>query len=268
MDRKKNKLKKDFLIVNENLLKEVIEYDSFKERIILGACLLVGLNENMEIINLEQCLQNKFSPSDDYTRRLFQILQHSNLISPYYPINNSFVSKLFKFNSEIVDEKLSSIEVIKNLLEGNKYFIDSFDNKYALWKEISIEECIEYYKYSMTELHFNYIPGEKFRICVEKLLENLSTAQIYAVMYRAINTALRFLRKEGIDEMYAANTIVPHCYSIYERVMLNNYELKPFDRPFKMEQSIFSKYFFDKILKIGNKGFLNCPNINLINEVL
>ena len=90
------------------------------------------------------------------------------------------------------------------------------------------------------------------------MLKNLSVSQVFCLIYRATNTALRFQVERGVYRKYAVNTIIGNAQNFAERALNNNWSTTKYSRPRECPQSALSKFFFDRVIKIGDDGF-NMP---------
>jgi hypothetical protein len=131
----------------------------------------------------------------------------------------------------------------------------------ALWKKIAFNECIEYLLVKMDESGFNFKPGKKTYSVFEKLLTHFSTSQVYGIIWSSIKSSKAFQEKKKITIQHAANSVITNCDIYGNKAIVENRELKPFNRENKIPQSALSKHFYDKIMGIGDKGFYQIPGI-------
>ena len=161
---------------------DLTAFSQFRNLVTLGSCLQIGLDEKMSILNLEKCRLLKFSPTSNYTEVLLSDLANSGLLQKLYHNQIYLLPSLYQLNLEKIDTDNQIMNILNNLFGGDKYFIGYKEEKLNLWKEIAIEECIEYLKSSLDDVHFQYLLGDKARLCMRKLLEGLSPGQIFALI--------------------------------------------------------------------------------------
>jgi len=63
-----------------------------------------------------------------------------------------------------------------------------------------------------------------------------------------------------------SNTIVGNAQSFAERARINKWELQKYNRIKDCPQSALSRFFFERIIKIGFDGFNEIPSLNRILE--
>lgn len=243
-------------------------------KIYLGALMRVGLSENLEYIVPIDSFSEKFTPSVNFDEEIIDDLYHSNIIeiSPYsnhdcfsdvtdngnfryYPrkvcwyINlfydcskKHFVSKMINYEEPIKDKKL--------LL--------------GLWKKMALLECLEYLDYQLRIVDLHYDTGEKTNIVIDELLNNFSTGQIYGIIWSSVTNAVRFFQEKHPPGKNAAKAVITNCQRHGEKALLEKWNVKTFSRIKELPQSSFSKFLFNRILKLGDDGFYFKPEIDFI----
>jgi hypothetical protein len=77
------------------------------------------------------------------------------------------------------------------------------------------------------------------------------------------------LRAAGeVSRKGAVNTIPGYVERIGERAKIKNRDLKKHKRVKACPESALSKFFFERVIKIGTEGFSEVPNINKIKSKL
>ena len=64
----------------------------------------------------------------------------------------------------------------------------------------------------------------------------------------------------------AGNSVVSRCQKYGERAKHSNWEIAKYSRIRDLPQSEISLYFFNQVVKIGNKGFDNIPNLSDLGD--
>jgi len=93
------------------------------------------------------------------------------------------------------------------------------------------------------------------------LINNYSVSQIYTIIYRSTNNALRFQVERGVSKKHASNTIVGNVQSFAERAIIKQWDVQRYNRLKECPESALSKFFFGRILKIGFAGFNEKPRL-------
>ncbi|MHC2992707.1 hypothetical protein OB13_14365, partial [Pontibacter sp. HJ8] len=130
-----------------------------------------------------------------------------------------------------------------------------------------LNEVIEYFDHSVNNiLGVDYSIGDKTLTVFNDLLRDYSVSQIYGIIYRSVNNALRFRVEKGATLKHAANTIIGNAQNYAERAKVNNWDLSKYKRIEDCPESALSKFFFERILRIGYNGFNEVPNIEILRK--
>ncbi len=133
-----------------------------------------------------------------------------------------------------------------------------------LWRKVALSECKEYLYFVLNEHHFEFSAGEKTTQYLDFVLQNFSTAQVFNTIWRAAEKAAAYYQREKISKRQAANTAVTYIQKYSERVIAENWEIKPYKRNYKCPQAIISEVLYNFALKLGEAGFETIPNIETI----
>ncbi|MCD8262643.1 MAG: hypothetical protein LUD15_15185 [Bacteroides sp.] len=88
-----------------------------------------------------------------------------------------------------------------------------------------------------------------------KLLNDYSVSQVYNIIYRSINSVLRFRAEKEFTEVYTSNMVIGGMQRFGEKARKEGWELQKYTRLKECPQSALSKFFFEKILPIGDREF-------------
>ena len=248
---------------------------TFRDRVYLGSLLRTALSEDMKTILPLNEIDKKLAPTVEYLKNIIDCLLMKNIIrvDPNSSIDafvdsedvefpTVFYIEYVSYNVNIVNdnedikETLSKIINPKNLDESDK------EEGFKIWKEIALEECLEYFKYSMDNVGFNFNIGEKTISTFKDLLENFSVSQIYGIIYKSIANGTRYYQERSVSKKQAANSVIGGCQRYAEKAMINNWELTKYNRIKELPQSVISEFFYDRVIAIGNLGF-NVPPMEL-----
>lgn len=270
LQEKREKIKK---VYDLNIVPVNYSDLNFREKVFLGALLRTSLSEDMEVILPLNDAERELAPTIGYIKEILSYLIGRGVISVD---SNSSIDSFLDSNEEkdiefpnvyyitMVKYRINIVgdEDIKNILSkiiNPKSFSDA-DKEDALniWKEIALEECIEYFEYQMKSVRFDFNIGEKTIAIFKDLLENFSVSQIYGIIYKSVANATKYYQESSVSKKQAANSVIGGCQRYAERAMINNWELAKYSRIKELPQSMISEFFFDRVIGVGSLGF-NMP---------
>ena len=274
LQEKREKIKK---VYDLNIVPVNYSELNFREKVFLGALLRTSLSEDMEVILPLNDAERELAPTIGYIKEILSYLIGRGVISVD---SNSSIDAFLDSNEEkdiefpnvyyitMVKYRINIVgdEEIKNILSkiiNPKSFSDA-DKEDALniWKEIALEECIEYFEYQMKSVRFDFNIGEKTIAIFKDLLENFSVSQIYGIIYKSVANATKYYQESSVSKKQAANSVIGGCQRYAERAMINNWELAKYSRIKELPQSMISEFFFDRVIGVGSLGF-NMPQSEL-----
>lgn len=144
--------------------------------------------------------------------------------------------------------------------------VADIETLFNIWIEIAIEECKENLTYNMDAVGFNYTIGEKTEMLFKDLLNNFSLGQIFYMNYKGANDSLRFHTEKDVTRQHASNTVVGNIRRYAERVIANGWDVTSYNRPYETPQTAISEIFFNRYLKLEQRGFYEKPSIEIIKE--
>jgi hypothetical protein len=154
----------------------------------------------------------------------------------------------------------------ENLLKTKEWPERWREEAYILWKQIALEECLQYLGMVLEEHRLPFNPGEKTNLMFENLLEEYSVAQAYNFIWRAAKDAAAFYQRGGVNKQHAANTVVGAIQRQAERALSEGWEVKAYHRDFRCPQSMIGQVLFNTALQIGDIGFTQPPRIEAISK--
>ena len=270
LQEKREKIKK---VYDLNIVPVNYSELNFREKVFLGALLRTSLSEDMEVILPLNDAERELAPTIGYIKEILSYLIGRGVISVD---SNSSIDAFLDSNEEkdiefpnvyyitMVKYRINIVgdEDIKNILSkiiNPKSFSDA-DKEDALniWKEIALEECIEYFEYQMKSVRFDFNIEEKTIAIFKDLLENFSVSQIYGIIYKSVANATKYYQESSVSKKQAANSVIGGYQRYAERAMINNWELAKYSRIKELPQSMISEFFFDRVIGVGSLGF-NMP---------
>lgn len=249
-----------------------LEKLSFRSRVYLGALIRAGITEDMMSVIPILEMDRNVSPRVGYTHEMIRNLIKNQVIvvSPNsslaafpdsdeeteFPYLYYTLKVKYALNIEFQEDYTENVANIMNPDELSK---EDSEEAAKIWREVALEECLEYFEFQMKEVNFNAAIGEKTIATFKDLLEKFSVSQIYGIIYRSVANATRYYQQGGVSKKQASNSVIGNCQRYAERAVIENWELKKFARPYVIPQSVLSEFLFNRVLKIGELGFNMTP---------
>lgn len=281
-----NRKKEKLYILKNNMLKELImgelekevieENDlNMRQRLYLASVLHCGLTEDIKKLKPIDEIIDIIAPSFNFTIDIFKYLYNTKVIS----IDEQSSLEAFTFNLD--DEIITSFSVdkvkyrlnvkpydddyghmIKRLLYPDEYL---FNNEfcYELWKEINLNESIQYFQHHMNKVKFNTEIGEKTRKTFERIVDYFSLSEIFYIIHKSIANGTKLYQSGEYSKTHAINIVKREISNYSERVIANNWSLTGYNRDYNLPESTLSKILFNNIMKIDYLGFRNPPTKQL-----
>jgi len=261
----------------------------FKHKVFLSTICKSLLVENYTSTRQVQPLKSfaydkPLSPSDQYTTLIYsELIKHSILIpSPISDITafvwedqngnfnflddfpqNFYLYKTWYIINVTCDDGFDSL--VKKLLLGNCYNSEvNSEEALVLWKDIAKQECIAYFEYQLIGVGFNAQFGKKTNIIIEKLLENFSVSQVYALIWKEVASASKAYLEHRFTKIHAKNIAIHGVEGYGERALKNGWDIIKYARNKDVPQSIVSEVLFNLVLAIKEDGFNEPPNFKLL----
>ncbi len=277
-----NILSNKFIYQQDNVPLSIDTLD-IRSAVLLLSLIRYSANEELTYINeFSVNSVDRFSPDSDddldflmelYNKGYIAIAPFSNPAAlilesdgklSFYPKSVKWLLPFQKEQSfnEIVSRleiKLSSKGCFSDYTEIGSYDSVKFEQGYnealEFCKDISLRECLAYLKYTMSKYSLHFVPGEKTKLVLIKVLENYSVSQAYSLIWSAVsNTAAFYMRTPGVNKSQAANSVVGAIERNFERAYAENWTVKSYKRNFDLPQSMISRVVFNVIFDI-NDGF-------------
>jgi hypothetical protein len=130
-----------------------------------------------------------------------------------------------------------------------------------MWKELALHECLETFEHQ-GQLHKLQPPaGEKTIVTFQALLEDLSVAQVYNIVWGAARSAAAYYQRGGVNKQQASNSMVGGCRTRADKAKVEGWQIKPYGRNYERPRSELSHVLHDAFLKIGELGFTSKPSL-------
>ena len=247
---------------------------SFSQKVYLGAITRGGIDEGFNFIRPLDQFITLLAPTYSYQGVILNSLTKTVpalVISPHSPTEVfNKTEQGFSYHPTQVSWELNvSIGTLVKvpLVEAimNPVSLDTTpEQKLQLWREIALQEVLEDFLESISSLlNVDFSVGEMTITVFNNLLLDYSTAQIYGIIHKAINEALRFKAEKQTSNKHAANYVISNAQSYGERAKAKGWELNSFSRKRNRPISVISRFYFEKVLGIADKGFYEKPNLDL-----
>lgn len=246
---------------------------SFEERVYIGAILREGIDEGYNFIKPFSQFRTPIAPTPVLSKDITNMFYQNNIIKIYPETdfecftdidfenrNYSFYSNKVYWQLNLKCAYLEKVMLIDSLInptpKTNGY------ETYCLWRKIALNECLEYLLHNIeTMFNITYKVGDKTNGVLNDLLNEFSVGQIYHLIYTATNKALRFKEEHCVANNHAANSIIGYMQSLGERAQNDHWNLNNYNRVKECPQSLISKFFFERILRINEMGFTQKPQL-------
>lgn len=251
-----------------------------RSKILLGAFLRSGQDENNIRLILPRYTikQHLLSPNEHYSEAIISelfndgwlcfdkstpensITIENGKIKSYNPLKAHY-----RLNTNEDDSFINEISN-PNLVLTTNYKINfemgiTYDEALELWNEIAYSEVVAYLEYQLQQYRFTVNIGEKTKSVLMEGLKIFSIAQMTNLIWGTVKDIASAYQKGGITKKHAVNYIPSSIQRKIEKTLTEGWEIKGYGRNFDLPQSLLSEIFFNKIIKIGDKGFTTCPNL-------
>lgn len=174
------------------------------------------------------------------------------------------------------------------------YTKNDYSSAFLLWFEIAAYECMEYLEYQLKLFGFDYSDEQKTHAIFRCMLHDYSVSQIYSIIWASVSKLVREImsanrhvkdleeqvktekdsakievlqkeiseNKKELSEMEesAQDQVLTWCQSFRNLMDSEKKKIGHFNRIEDLPQSDISAFFFNRVVKIGEKGFYHVPN--------
>lgn len=270
-------IKRSFSIETKKIKFEDI---SFENKVKLGAFCNLLMDEDVSTILAydEVGKIEKLSPSEAMKISIYKELAAINaiVISPDSSVDAFYFSEENILESYIVDKVRYKLNIeytedkkdLYMMLMNPKYYNFEYEKEaYDFWLAIAVEECIEYLVYQLKSANFEFNAGEKTYRVIEMMLETFSVSQVYGIIWKAVADVSKLYLQKNLTRKHAANTAINTCERLADTAKIKGWDMSKYNRDKNLPQSEISRFFFNKVIKIGDQGFYMVPTKNIENIV-
>ncbi len=152
--------------------------------------------------------------------------------------------------------------VTKELLNCENKLGSTLKQQLELWHVIAKAESKEYLIGEMEFSNFRYHHDNKFEEVFSLLFQNHSVSQTFHLINKSVADACKLYAQRG-NRYLSENSIIGACARMADYYPTRGWPILNYERR-RYHQSLVSQYFFNKLLKIGSKGFYNVPSLELL----
>lgn len=138
------------------------------------------------------------------------------------------------------------------------------DDIFRLWKKVALNECLQFLDFCCTERKFDFSPGPKTLQIFKSVLESYSVSQVFAMIWRAAQSAVDFYHRKNVAKQHAVNTIPGHIKTFSERALAEGWSVKGFSRNYELPPTAIANVLYGLVLKLGDKAIEVIPGRNKI----
>src|SRR5690606_32799240 len=244
-----------------------------RQAVFLYALIRHSANENLTGLDEFGLAKTElFSPDKDYNYHILKELHDQRIILISPESNLDHITLLDNGGVQYYIERVKWILPLKETYQNMNQFINeldyvitslnyidkAYDDVVELCKEVNLHECIGYLQHTLYEHQLNFNPGKKTILVLSKALEQYSVAQVYNLIWAAVNNAAAYFMRSHVSKKQAANSVVGNIERRIEKSEANNWELKSFRRLFDLPQSQISRVLFNLLLHTDDGGFNLC----------
>lgn len=155
-----------------------------------------------------------------------------------------------------IHEKSIYLSSLRRMIIDSEWPIEWAGEIGYIWKQITREECIEYYLHLISQRSFD-LPdiGEKTISTFEHLLDYLSPAQVLNLIWQAVRDTTDYIVKENLPKYKAKNMFIGAIQRKADKYRAERWEVRNSRRDFDCPQTVFSSTFFNSFMGVGEKGF-------------
>lgn len=253
---------------------EQVSFDgiSFENKVFLGSLCRVLLKENLYEISPYSDIHMPLAPTDELKKQIYDALIQGRIItvSPTSSLEafdtkhedfpDVFYTYRVTYNLNLIFPP-NKQDLFTEILNPNYYCKNFEQEALTLWRKIAVAECIQYLKYQLDNVGFDFTAGEKTYKTFEIILEDFSVSQTFGIIWKSVADASKLYLEKGISKIHAANTTISACERYAERAKINGWDLRGYSRIKDIPQSALSLFFFNRVLEIGDMGFTIPPTI-------
>lgn len=245
---------------------------NIRTRLYIAALIRSGLDEDLELILPVKHYERPLTPANATTYAILQHLVDHRIIAISQKTTSDAIKEwqdgipvfalteaAFSISVKVNDDKFRLVDYLMN---PSRATVADAQEIYELWIELAKEEIKAYLIHRLNSYGLSFRPGTKTNVTIEDGLRSFSTAQMFNFVWRSARNAAAYMQEHGISKPRAANSAITSFRNELDKARANEWEIKPFIRPYEYMQSSLSQVFYDRVLGVGNAGFHTQPSLD------
>lgn len=249
---------------------------TFRQKVYLGSICKAMLVENYDCKKqiqpfIEEDRTHPLAPNNNLLKLMVSELVANDIliVSSYSPLdafvddidfpNSYYINRVWYIVNLEFDKDLD--ETFNKILNPTYYDESCKDIAFNMWREIAKAECFNYLSFRLNAVGFDTEFGKKTNLIIEELLNHFGVSQIYAIIWKEVASASMSYLEKKYNRNHAKNIAINGLERYGEKALANGWELQRYSRSKDVPQSIYSEFFFNKVLKIAELGFDIPPTV-------
>nr|WP_319398994.1 hypothetical protein [uncultured Carboxylicivirga sp.] len=217
---------------------------SYEKKVVLGCMASVSISEDLSHIKGKLLNNMKLFPEETNDTITFECI-------------NPPIGYLNEYQCGLEDP------LGKDLIFPQKQLGGTLQEQFLLWKKINLAEAKELLFWRSNHMGFFVKDGALVEEVLSSLLSEYSVGQVYKIIWSAVSQATDYYSQTN-NRFKSANSIIHSCRRSADYFKSRGWEIKNYYRPPACQQSQLSQYYFDTVLKIGDKGFNTPASLSLL----
>jgi hypothetical protein len=208
---------------------------------------------------------HKLSPTDDYAADIVQALYKTNLLAwddstpddafiagENGPFSRYYPSKIVWRLSirQGASENVAAIKALDDFVRKEEWPEDWLEERAAMWREIAVQECIEFLTFSVDECRYPTPPLEKLIPLFQDLLAEYSLGQVCHIIWRSMQYATHQQARGFVSKDHAVNYLLKAMRKRGEDAKEKGWDIYAFTRNTNLPISTISLWFYKIFLKM------------------
>ncbi len=238
------KMDPDYYEQEISITKETFDSLSLFQKVFLGSIVQAIVEDDLSTIKGKLLKEFKLFPIPDELNK--------QLIELGITEGDDFTEYKYNIDKDVARELINC----KNKLGA------TLKQQLELWLTIAKAESKEYLIGEMEYSNFRYHHDNKFEEVFSILFQNHSVAQTFHLIDKSVADACKLFAQRR-NRYLSENSIIGLCARMADYYPTRGWPILNYERR-RYHQSLMSQYFFNKLLKIGNKGFNHIPSLELL----
>lgn len=120
-----------------------------------------------------------------------------------------------------------------------------------LCRSVLVQECFQYLEFALAEHRLAFRPGKGTRDLFERLVAELSVAQIYRLIWRSAKDTAAFAERQRLTPDHAGATVINHLSHTAGYLLSRELPIDPYRRDWRVPRSRLSEVLFDELFPVG-----------------